>query len=175
MKKIVVMMIATALVLSLMASCGDDNKQTSGQEGTNSSATEQLTDDTLGEIFNDASEIGEGTAGSSLKKAELAARIASYAAVIGFTDDQVEELKSEMQAKYDTFDEEKQANIDNAFVEAFQLLDKAIVDGDYDSVKGQFEDAGAAEGLDVVLKTPGLKESYNVFKSAYLTMGNSDD
>ena len=26
--------------------------------------------------------------------------------------------------------------------------------GDYDSVKGQFEDAGAAEGLDTVLKAP---------------------
>ena len=168
MNKILAMMIALGMAVSLMASCGEDNKQTSGQEGADTSATEQLTE-------NDASEIGEGTAGSSLKKAALAARIASYAAAIGFTDDQVEDLKSEMQAKFDAFDKEKQANIDNAFMEAFGLLDKAIVDGDYDSVKGQFEDAGAAEGLDVVLKAPGLKESYNVFKSAYLTMGNSDD
>ena len=175
MNKILAMMIALGMAVSLMASCGEDNKQTSVQEGADTSATEQLTEDTLGEILNDASEIGEGTAGSSLKKAALAARIASYAAAIGFTDDQVEDLKSEMQAKFDAFDKEKQANIDNAFMEAFGLLDKAIVDGDYDSVKGQFEDAGAAEGLDVVLKAPGLKESYNVFKSAYLTMGNGKD
>ena len=175
MKKIIVMMIAAAMVLSLMASCGDDNKQTSVQEGDGSSVTEQLTDDTLGDIFKEASEIGEGTAGSSLKEAGLAARIASYAAAIGFTDDQVEELKTEMLSKYEAFDEEKQANIDKAFMDAFSLLDKAIVDGDYDSVKGQFEDAGAAEEFDTVLKAPGLKESYNVFRSAYLTMGNSED
>ena len=108
MNKILAMMIALGMAVSLMASCGEDNKQTSGQEGADTSATEQLTEDTLGEILNDASEIGEGTAGSSLKKAALAARIASYAAAIGFTDDQVEDLKSEMQAKFDAFDKEKQ-------------------------------------------------------------------
>ena len=175
MKKILVMMIAAAMVISLMASCGDENKQTSGQESTDSSTTEQLTDDTLGDIFNEASEIGEGTAGVSLKMAQIAAKIASYAAAIGFSDDAVESLKAEMLTKYEALDEEKQKNVDDTFMDAFSLLDKAIVDGDYDSVKGIFEDAGAAEGLDTVLKASGLKESYNVFRSAYLTMGNSED
>ena len=174
MKKILVMMIAAAMVISLMASCGDDN-QASGQESADSSVTEQLTDDTLGDIFNEASEIGEGTAGVSLKRAKIAARIASYAAAIGFSDDAVESLKAEMLIKYDALDEQEKKNVDDTFMDSFSLLDKAIVDGDYDSVKGQFEDAGAAEGLDTVLKAPGLKESYNVFKSAYLTMGNSED
>ena len=96
-------------------------------------------------------------------------------AVMGYGDDAVESLKAEMLTKYEALDEEKQKNVDDTFMDAFSLLDKAIVDGDYDSVKGLFEDAGAAEGLDTVLKAPGLKESYNVFKSAYLTMGNSED
>lgn len=43
------------------------------------------------------------------------------------------------------------------------------------ALRVKFEDAGVAEGLDVVLKAPGLKESYDTFKSAYLTMGNSDE
>jgi hypothetical protein len=33
-----------------MASCVEENKQTYGQEGADTSATEQLTDDTLGEM-----------------------------------------------------------------------------------------------------------------------------
>ena len=175
MKKLLVMMIAAAMVISLMASCGNENKQSSGQESADSSVTEQLTHDTLGDIFNEASEIGEGTAGVSLKRAQIAAKIASYAAVMGYGDDAVESLKAEMLTKYEALDEEKQKNVDDTFMDAIQLLDKAIDDGDYDSVKGLFEDAGAAEGLDTVLKAPGLKESYDTFKSAYLTMGNSED
>ena len=50
MNKILAMMIALGMAVSLMASCGEDNKQTSGQEGADTSATEQLTDDTLGEM-----------------------------------------------------------------------------------------------------------------------------
>lgn len=164
-----------ALVIALMASCGSDDKQTSSQEPDESSVTEQLTDDTLGDIFKEASEIGDGTAGVSLKRTQIAAKIASYAAVIGFTNDSVESLKEEMLAKYNALDDQGKENLDNAFMDAIQLLDKAIDDGDYDSVKGQFEDAGAAEGFDTVLKAPGLKESYDTFKSAYLTMGNSED
>ena len=80
-----------------------------------------------------------------------------------------------MLAKYEKLDDQAKANMNSSFMDSFDLLDKAIDEGDYDSVKGQFEDAGVAEGLDVVLKAPGLKESYDTFKSAYLTMGNSDD
>jgi len=173
MKKIVVMLIAAAMVVSLMASCGDDKQQTAGQDTEVSSATE-LTDNTLGQIIADAAEIGDGTAGVSLKRTEIAARIISYAAKMGFSADDTEKLKEEFLTKIDALDEDKKTNVNNTFMDAFEILDKAVVDGDYDSVKGQFEDAGVSEGIDIILNAPGLRESYDTFRSAYLTMGNSD-
>ncbi len=172
MKKLLALLIAMALAATMMAGCGSDDQQTSSQDN---SETEKLVDDTLGEIFQEASEIGQGTAGVSLKEAQLAARIASYAAVIGYTAEATQELKEEMLDKYAALDEQGQQNVDSSFQAAFGLLDQAIVEGDYDSIKGQFEDAGAADGFDILLKAPGLRESYDTFKSAYMSMGTTDD
>ena len=85
-------------------------------------------------------------------------------------------LKDDFYAMVEPMDEEHQASFHAAFMEGvIALLDKAIDEGDYDSVKGQFEDAGVADDMDTILRAPGLKESYGAIKSAYLTMGNSED
>ena len=170
MKKILAIMIAMTLMMTIMAACGDD-KQTSSQEGIESAVTDTLTDDTLGEIFQEASEIGSGTAGVSLKRARIAAKIASYAAVIGYNEEAVDSLKKEMSARYDALDDQGKENLDDTFEFAIGLLDKVIVEGDYESVKGLFEDSGSSEDLDAVLKAPGLKQSYEAFKSAYQSIG----
>ena len=173
MKKLLALLIAMALVTALTVSCGD--KQKSGQDGVDSAVGDELIDDTLGEIFKEASEIGDGTAGVSLKRAGVAARIASYAALIGYTEDAADSLKEKMLADYEKLDDQGKENLDNTINNAIYLLDKVIVEGDYDSVKGLFEDAGVAEGLDAALKAPGLKESYNTFKTADRAMGKSED
>ena len=50
----------------------------------------------------------------------------------------------------------------------------AIANGEYDGVRSMFEDAGVAEEMDSLLNAPGLAESYDAIKAAYLTMGNSE-
>ena len=172
MKKLLALLIASALVVTLMASCNCDGNQTSSEEPANSTAT--LTEDALGDIINEAAELGDGSAGISLKRTELAGKIASYAAMMGFREDSVESLKKDLEEKINALEDEKKANVNASFMDSFEILDKAIDKGDFDSVKDQFEDAGVADEIETVLKAPGLRDSYDAFKSAYLTMGNSD-
>ncbi len=174
MKKLLALLIASALVVTLMASCNCDGNQTSSEEPANSSATATLTEDALGDIINEAAELGDGSAGISLKRTELAGKIASYAAMMGFREDSVESLKKDLEEKINALEDEKKANVNASFMDSFEILDKAIDKGDFDSVKDQFEDAGVADEIETVLKAPGLRDSYDAFKSAYLTMGNSD-
>ena len=112
----------------------------------------------------------------SLKRTKIAHDIAVLAANRGYTDEAIGSLKDDFYAMVEPMDEEHQASFHAAFMEGvIALLDKAIDEGDYDSVKGQFEDAGVADDMDTILRAPGLKESYGAIKSAYLTMGNSED
>lgn len=42
-----------------------------------------------------------------------------------------------MLAKYEKLDDQAKTNMNSSFMDSFDLLDKAIDEGDYDSVKGQ--------------------------------------
>ena len=176
MKKIIVMLIAAAMVLSLAVSCGDSENKTDEIGENVSSVQEVAVDEDLAAIIKNASQIGEGTAGQSLKYAELARDVASFAANRGFTDGAVEELKTTFEKTFEELDEDGRASVDAAFMNGvIPLLDKAIEEGKYDKVKKDFEDAGAADDMATILKTPGLDVSYRAIKSAYLTLGNSED
>ena len=52
-------------------------------------------------------------------------------------------------------------------------LDKVINEGNLDEYKGLLEDAGVGGDMDTILKTPGLADSYNSIKSAYLALEDS--
>ena len=176
MKKRIALMLAAALVIASITGCTAADKQPSAQDSGDTSVAQMAVDEDLANIIKDASEIGEGTAGVSLKRAKVAHDIAVLAANRGYVSDSVEELKKTFEATVEALDEDHQGNVDATFMNGvIPLLDKAIDEGDYDSVKGQFEDAGVADDMDTILRAPGLKESYDSIKSAYLTMGNSED
>lgn len=175
MKKRMAMMLAMALVIASVVSCKAEDNQVI-DDGGDTSVVEVAVDEDLANIIKEASEIGEGTAGVSLKRTKIAHDIAVLAANRGYTDEAIGSLKDDFYAMVEPMDEEHQASFHAAFMEGvIALLDKAIDEGDYDSVKGQFEDAGVADDMDTILRAPGLKESYGAIKSAYLTMGNSED
>ena len=168
-------MLAMALVIASVVSCKAEDKQDI-DDGGDTSVVEVAVDEDLANIIKDASQIGEGTAGSSLKRAIVAHDVAVLAANRGYAAGSVEELKKTFEATVDAMDEDAKASVDATFMDGvIPLLDKAIDEGDYDSVKGLFEDAGVADDMDTILKAPGLKESYGAIKAAYLTMGNSED
>lgn len=173
MKKRMALMLAMALLIASVVSCKAEDKQVT-DDGGDTSVVEVAVDEDLANIIKDASQIGEGTAGLSLKRAIVAHDVAVLAANRGYQDGSVEELKKTFEATVDAMDEDHQSNVDATFMNGvIPLLDKAIDDGDYDSVKGQFEDAGVADDMDTILKAPGLQVSYGQIKAAYLTMGNS--
>jgi hypothetical protein len=176
MKKRIALMLAAALVITSIAGCTAADKQSSSQDGGDTSVAQVAVDEDLANIITEASEIGEGTAGVSLKRTKIAHDIAVLAANRGYADGSVQELKKTFEAVVEPMDEEHHANLDATFMDGvIALLDKAIDADDYDSVKGQFEDAGVADDMDTILKAPGLKESYGQIRAAYLTMGNSED
>ncbi len=175
MKKLLAMIIAIAMMATLMVSCNDE-KTPETTDDVSSQATEYGVDEDLAAIIKDAAQIGEGTAGQSLKYAELAHRVASFAANRGYTDGAVSELKVTFEKTFEELNEDGRASADAAFANGvIPLLDKAIEQGKFDEIKGDFEDAGVAEDMATILKAPGLDVSYRMIKSAYLTMGNSED
>ena len=175
-EKRMALMLAAALVIASIAGCTAADKQPSGQDDGDTSVAQVAVDEDLANIIKDASEIGEGTAGVSLKRAKVAHDVAVLAANRGYANGSVEELKQTFEATVEAMDEDHQTNVDATFMNGvIPLLDKAIDEGDYDSVKGQFEDADVTDDMDTILQAPGLKESYDSIKSAYLTMGNSED
>lgn len=123
---------------------------------------------TLDKIFENCSMIGEGVAGTSLKRTKQAYIVAKYAAKNKFTETSLPKLKAAFKERYEKLDSDGKESFDGAFDgEIIYLLDEAIVNGNFESVKGQFDDVGAAEKMEKILERPGLKTSWNVIKEAY--------
>ena len=178
MKKLAAVALVIALVAGLCA-CGaktDEPTQT-GYAGieTTPENTEQMTartgntmsesaqDDAqehyganaenLAEMMHKVASYAPGTAGASLKKAEAAFEVLKYAVVHNIyvlDEDYLESILRK--AKFD-LDLEEKARIDDYLDDdgtnnVYALVMQAL--NDYDSVKSQFEDAGAAEMSDYV-------------------------
>ena len=134
--------------------------------------------DDLYAFLKDAADNPTDAAGSSLKTAILASRFLSIATTHGYRNSDIDMLKEEFTNKIKVLDlsYEKMANLDDALMYIFrEYLDPAVDNDNYASVKAKFEDAGVGAEMEKLLATTGIKERYDTFKSAYLTMGNSDD
>lgn len=169
MKKAILMILAAALVLCAMTACGDSHRQTGSQpESAVSQTSEAAIDEDLALIIDDAGTIGEGTAGSSLKRAKLAHDLAALAAEKGYTEEDIETLRSTFETTVNTMEEDAKSSVESAFENSvFPMLDSMINDGETAFYKGLLEDAGVGGDMDSILNTPGFAESYNSIKSAY--------
>ncbi|MBQ4396194.1 MAG: hypothetical protein II828_01585 [Clostridia bacterium] len=169
MKRLFFIMMAAVMVLSSMASCGGgDKSDKTPLESAETQAEDVVMDEELAEIIDEAGTIGEGTAGSSLKKAKIAHDLAALAAEKGYTEEDIETLKSTFAATMNAMDEDADSSVKSAFENSvFPMLDSMINEGESDMYKGLLEDAGVGGDMDSILNTPGLAESYNSIKSAY--------
>ena len=169
MKKLLAILIAMTMAAAIMTGCNEE-KTPDGNDGTGSQAvSEAAVDEDLAAIIKNAAQVGEGTAGQSLKYAELAHEVASFAANRGYADGAVEEIKVTFEKTCEELDETGIESFNAAFMNGIiPLLDKAIEEGKYDEIKAQFEDAGVGEDMDTILKTPGLDVSYRAIKSALI-------
>ncbi len=157
--------------------CGDSDSQKSTPAGSaESRMSDAATDEELANIIKDASTVGEGTAGSSLKRARIARDVAALAAQKGYTQEDIARLKSTFETTLGTMDDDAKSSVRSVFTgSVFPMLDKAITQGIYDDDKGLLDDAGIGSDMEAILKTPGLADSYNSIKSAYLALENTEN
>lgn len=104
MKKRIALMLAAALVITSIAGCTAADKQSSSQDGGDTSVAQVAVDEDLANIITEASEIGEGTAGVSLKRTKIAHDIAVLAANRGYTDEAIGSLKDDFYAMVEPMD-----------------------------------------------------------------------
>ena len=155
-----------------------DSSENSGDgqtDSTGSSAEEDKLDKddgkTLDQIFEDCATIGEGVAGVSLKRTQQAYAVAKYAAKNRFTENDLGKLKKAFAERYEKLDSDGKESFTGAFEgEIVSLLDEAIVKGHFESVRGQFDDVGAAEKMEKILLKKGIQTSWSVIKEAYAGM-----
>lgn len=172
LKKILALVCAVSLMAAVTAGCGE---QKASLPDVGAAAAEVAVDGELAKLITDASQIGEGTAGHSLKIAGLAYDVAALAAERNYGEDSAAAIQKTFEETTASLDDLARYSVETSFTDGvFPLLDSVILDGSYDSFKGQFEDAGA-EDMEALLQTPGLADSYNALKSAYLAMGSGKD
>ena len=145
-------------------------------EVATSEAIETMEDERLSEILREAADLPQGVSGVTLKQAQIAGEIAEVAAERAYTEEAVAALRKIFRKEYEALDAESRENLDRNVTEGIlPYLDSAIANDRYEEVKGIFEDAGAAEQLESARKAPGIAESYDAIKTAYLTMNDNGE
>ncbi len=179
MKKLLFRLTACAIALlaaAAITACGDSNRKNDKptESATESQMSDAAVDEDLANVIEHAGTVGEGTAGSSLKQAIIAHDLAALAAEKGYTEEDIAKLKSTFEATLESMDENAKSSVHSVFSNGvFPMLDKTIADGNLDEYQGLLEDAGVSGDWDKILQTPGLADSYNSIKSAYLALDDS--
>ncbi len=165
-KKIVIALILAAGLASEAAFAGhiaQTQAQTQAKTNTETESEEEPTiPETLTSLFEDIAQIETGTAGSTLKTAQAACKLLSFAGEYDFTADN--EYGENTKLVLDAFQVRMDMDLEDKdqFSEQYQsvkeLADKAIED--YDSVRKIFEDAGVNSTMVSILAGTRDLESY---------------
>lgn len=143
-------------------------------EWVDTEATEAEGEDAIREIFTACGSIdkSEEEAARKVDYATRAAQFAACAAYKDYSEEDIPELKSRFLQYYNELTQNEKDNFDAAMKNGIiPLLDKAISEGNYESVKDRFEESGDDVMMIYLLKAPRIKTSWDSMKSAYLTMG----
>ena len=124
-------------------------------------------------FFRKIAEVPRGTAGSSLAMAHAASDIMHFASGrhISLLDN--EELRSAMLTAWEGLAEEEQQAFDENFMSIAGLIESCR--NDWEGQKSLFEDAGAAESMELFLGTPSVLSDWETLLTNTLTMDNSDE
>ncbi len=165
-KKIVIALILAAGLASEAAFAGhiaQTQAQTQVKTSTETeSEAEPSVPETLTSLFEDIAQIEPGTAGSSLKAAQAACKLLSFAGEYDFTADNEygENTKLVLDASQVLMDMdlEDMDQFSKQYQSVEELADKAIED--YDSVREIFKDAGVNSTMVSILAGTRDLESY---------------
>ena len=130
-------------------------------------------EDFVEEYFNVIGGIEQGTAGASLKQAEAACDVALFAVDYEMWNPDVDALRANMLAGWESMTDEARAAFDANFMDVVSLIDDCL--NDWEAVRGVFEDADVAEEMDAVMYDPLNRLAWQNLCGYTLTLGNSEE
>lgn len=184
MKKIIAMIITSLMVSLSVAGCGGSGtaapasetqpaEETQGASEDNAADTDKsesakandiLSSEYTDHVFRPLINMEIGTAGSSLKAAQIAEEILSFAASRQLGNTEESARKAAFSEAWSSLSSEEKELVKHNFYE--EEIEK-LIDGaydDYESVRGRFEDAGVGAEMEELSKDEDAQKSWNALK-----------
>ncbi len=169
MKRILAMLTAAVLLLCACSALAESEPAEVTEEAAATMempTLEAFADRYFSPLFN----LEAGTAGASMKTAIAASEVCTFAMEYALWDPEIQTLRDNMLAAFETLGEDEQAAFWDGFEAVRELLDSCLED--YDANRGLFEDAGVAETMDQVMYDPLNRLAWENLRDHTLTMGN---
>ena len=116
--------------------------------------------------------VPRATAGASLMAAQAACDVLGFAADNEIWLADVESLRANMLAAWESLTDDERANFDENFPDLNALVNSCYED--WESNRGRFDDAGAAERMEELMEDGTAQWSWDVLSSHTWTLGNSE-
>jgi len=162
-KKIIAMIMTLVMVALSAAGCGGSGTDAPAQSG-HTYADEIPSTDYVDNVFKPLINMEIGAAGSSLKAAQTAEEILSFAADRQISDTEETARKAAFSEAWNSLSNEEKEVVRNNFYEEeiADLIDSAF--DDYESVRGRFEDAGVGAEMEELSKSEEARKSWNTLR-----------
>ena len=164
MKRIVATIIMSAIVALSVVGCGGGGSGSSAapeapaaesvSEDANLVSAAEYTDNVFQKLIN----MEIGTAGSSLKEAQIAEEILSFAASREIGNVEESARKAAFSEAWGNLSEEEKVTVKDNFRDIAGLVDGAF--SDYESARGNFEDAGVGAEMEELAKSEDAQKSW---------------
>ena len=165
MKKTIAMIMVLVMAAISAAGCGGSGTENSAEAVSERTYADEIpSSDYADNVFKPLINMEIGSAGSSLKAAQIAEEILSFASdrQIGNTEESARKAAFS-EAWNSLSNEEKEVVRHNFYEEEIaDLIDVAF--DDYESVRGRFEDAGVGAEMEELSKNADARKSWNTLR-----------
>ena len=172
MKKIIAMLMISVMMTLSVAGCGGGGNGNGSSTASEAPAAENTAESVSEDANTDAISAAEytdnvfqklinmeiGTAGSSLKEAQIAEEILSFAASREIGNVEESARKAAFSEAWGNLSEEEKVTVKDNCGEIAGLVDGAV--SDYESARGNFEDAGVGAEMEELVKSEDAQKSW---------------
>ena len=165
MKKTIAMIMVLVMAAISASGCGGSGTENSAEAVSERTYADEIpSSDYADNVFKPLINMEIGSAGSSLKAAQTAEEILSFAADRQISDTEETARKAAFSEAWNSLsNEEKEVAKHNFYEEEIaDLIDSAF--DDYESVRGRFEDAGVGAEMEELSKNADARKSWNTLR-----------
>ena len=165
MKKTIAMIMVLVMAAISASGCGGSGTENSAEAVSERTYADEIpSSDYADNVFKPLINMEIGSAGSSLKAAQIAEEILSFAADRQISDTEETARKAAFSEAWNSLsNEEKEVAKHNFYEEEIaDLIDSAF--DDYESVRGRFEDAGVGAEMEELSKNADARKSWNTLR-----------